>query len=26
VSIRFDNSGGVHELRSLRLGSYEYKH
>jgi hypothetical protein len=25
LSIRFDNTGGVHELRSLRLGSYEYE-
>jgi hypothetical protein len=26
LSIRFETAGGLHELSSIRLGTYEYKH
>jgi len=26
LSIRFENAGGLHELSSIRLGTYEYKY
>jgi hypothetical protein len=26
LSMRFENGGGLHELSSIRMGTYEYKH